>query len=101
MEKIDARKLPPEALECIRRQTFVLHRQGYSLLPYARTRFRMRSARWSCEYLNRDLKTSIRTVLLSRPAALFEKVRTCMEIIAAIPERVRSYFSHEYVRYAQ
>ena len=30
MEKIDARKLPPEALEHIRRQAFVLRKQGYT-----------------------------------------------------------------------
>ena len=34
-------------------------------------------------------------------AAHLEKARTCMERIAAMPDRVRSYFSHEYVRYAQ
>jgi len=30
MKKIDARKLPPEALEHIRRQAFVLRKQGYT-----------------------------------------------------------------------
>jgi hypothetical protein len=30
MEKIDARKLPPEALEHIRRQAFVLRKRGYT-----------------------------------------------------------------------
>ena len=30
MEKIDARKLPAEALEHIRRQAFVLRKQGYT-----------------------------------------------------------------------
>ena len=54
------------------------------------------------EYLNRDLKTSIRSGPIARTAAaLLEKARTCMERIAAMPDRVRSYFSHEYVRYAQ
>lgn len=30
MKKIDARKLPPEALKHIRRQAFVLRRQAYT-----------------------------------------------------------------------
>jgi hypothetical protein len=30
MEEIDARKLPSEALEHIRRQAFVLRQQGYT-----------------------------------------------------------------------
>ena len=54
------------------------------------------------EYLNRDLKTTIRSGPIARTAAaLLQKARTCMERIAAMPDRVRSYFSHEYVRYAQ
>ena len=54
------------------------------------------------EYLNRDLKTSIRSGPIAKTAtALLEKARACMMSIAAMPDRVRSYFSHEYVRYAQ
>lgn len=54
------------------------------------------------EYLNRDLKTSIRSGPIARTAtALRDKARLCMERIAAMPERVRSYFSHEHVQYAQ
>lgn len=54
------------------------------------------------EYLNRDLKTSIRSGPIAKTAtALLEKARACMMRIAAMPDRVRSYFSHEYVRYAQ
>ena len=54
------------------------------------------------KYLNRDLKTTIRSGPIARTsAALLEKARTCMERIATTPDRVRSYFSHEYVRYAQ
>lgn len=53
------------------------------------------------EYLNRDLKTTIRSGPIARTAAaLTEKARTAMARIAAMPERVRSYFRHEPVRYA-
>lgn len=53
------------------------------------------------EYLNRDLKTSIRSGPIARTAAaLREKARIFMERIASMPERVRSYFSHVHVRYA-
>lgn len=53
------------------------------------------------EYLNRDLKTTIRSGPIAKTAtALLEKARACMERIAAMPDRVRSYFKHEYVRYA-
>lgn len=54
------------------------------------------------EYLNRDLKTSIRSGPIARTAkALLEKTKDCMQRIAAMPERVRSYFNHQAVRYAQ
>ena len=53
------------------------------------------------EYLNRDLKTTIRSGPIATTAAALEKARMCMERIAAMPDRVRAYFSHEYVRYAQ
>jgi len=55
------------------------------------------------KYLNRDLKSPIRTGPIAKTAAaLLEAARTCMEQrIAAMPDRVRSYFSHEHVRYAQ
>ncbi len=54
------------------------------------------------EYLNRDLKTTIRSgPMANTAAALLEKARVYMERIAAMPDRVRSYFSHQYVRYAQ
>lgn len=54
------------------------------------------------EYLNRDLKTTLRSGPIARTAhALTEKAKRCMERIAALPERVRSYFKHEAVRYAQ
>lgn len=53
------------------------------------------------EYLNRDLKTAIRSGAISKTAtALLQKARAYMEHIAAMPDRVRSYFSHEHVRYA-
>lgn len=53
------------------------------------------------EYLNRDLKTTIRSGPIAKTAtALLEKARNCMERIAAMPDRVKSYFKHEYVRYA-
>ncbi len=54
------------------------------------------------EYLTRDLKTSIRSGPIARTAtALRERARICMERIAAMPKRVRSYFSHEHVQYAR
>ena len=54
------------------------------------------------EHLNRDLKTTIRSGPITKTtAALLGKARTRMERIAPMPDRVRSYFSHEYVRYAQ
>ncbi|THF60400.1 IS630 family transposase [Pseudothauera rhizosphaerae] len=54
------------------------------------------------EYLNRDLKTTLRSGPIARTAhALTEKAKRCMVRIAALPERVRSYFKHEAVRYAQ
>lgn len=54
------------------------------------------------EYLNRDLKTTIRSGSIAKTAAaLLEKARACMEHVAAMPDRMRSYFGHEYVRYAQ
>ena len=53
------------------------------------------------EYLNRDLKTTIRSGPIAKTAsALLEKAGTCMERTAAMPDRVRSYFKHEHVRYA-
>ena len=53
------------------------------------------------EYLNRDLKTTIRSGPIAKTAtALLEKARNCMKRIAAMPDRVKSYFKHEYVRYA-
>lgn len=42
-----------------------------------------------------------RNAIARTAAALLEKARTCMERIATMPDRVRSYFSHEHVRYAQ
>ncbi|ATE62493.1 IS630 family transposase [Thauera sinica] len=54
------------------------------------------------EYLNRDLKTTIRTGSIAKTAtALLEKARTCMERIAAMPDRVQAHFSHDYVWYAR
>ena len=54
------------------------------------------------EYLNRDLKTAIRSGPIAKNAtALLGKARACMERIAAMPDRVRAYFSHDYVRYAR
>lgn len=54
------------------------------------------------EYLNRDLKTTIRSGPIAKTAtALLKKARTRMERIAAMPDRVRSYFGHEYVKYAK
>lgn len=54
------------------------------------------------EYLNRDLKTTIRSGPIAKTAtALIDKARSCMERIATMPERVRAYFKHEHVRYAQ
>lgn len=53
------------------------------------------------EYLNRDLKTSLRSGPVARTAnALFEAARRTMERIAAMPDRIRSYFNHEAVQYA-
>jgi transposase len=53
------------------------------------------------EYLNRDLKTTLRQGPVAKTTkALAERARLAMEAIAAMPERVRSYFSHESVRYA-
>ncbi|MCB1887158.1 MAG: transposase, partial [Rhodocyclaceae bacterium] len=53
------------------------------------------------EYLNRDLKTAIRSGPIARTAtALIAKARNAMERIAAMPERVRSYFTHKAVSYA-
>ena len=53
------------------------------------------------EYLNRDLKTTLRSGAVARTsAALFESARQAMEKIATMPERIRSYFNHEAVRYA-
>ena len=53
------------------------------------------------EYLNRDLKTSIRSGPIAKTRkALTEMVVEYMERIAKMPERVRSYFRHEFVRYA-
>lgn len=54
------------------------------------------------EYLNRDLKTTLRSGPIACTAqALTEKAKRCMQRIAALPQRVRSYFTHEAVRYAQ
>ena len=54
------------------------------------------------EYLNRDLQTTIRSGPIAKTAtALIEKARSCMERIATMPERVRAYFKHEQIRYAQ
>lgn len=54
------------------------------------------------EYLNRELKTTIRSGPIAKTAtALRETARACMERIAAMPDRVRSYFKHEHVQYAQ
>jgi len=54
------------------------------------------------EYLNRDLKTSIRSGPVARTAtALRDRAQACMQRIAAMPDRIRAYFRHEHVRYAQ
>lgn len=53
------------------------------------------------EYLNRYLKTTIRSGPIAKTAAaLLEKARSCMKRIAAMSDRVRSYFKHEHVQYA-
>jgi transposase len=53
------------------------------------------------EYLNRDLKTTLRQGPIAKTAkALSERARLAMEAIAAMPERVRSYFNHPSVQYA-
>lgn len=53
------------------------------------------------EPLNRGLKTAIRSGAISQTAtALFQKANAYMEQIAAMPDRVRSYFNHEHARYA-
>jgi transposase len=54
------------------------------------------------EYLNRDLKTTLRSGPIARTAhAVTATARACMEMIASLPQRVRSYFRHQAVRYAQ
>lgn len=54
------------------------------------------------EYLNRDLKTTIRSGPIAKTAAaLLENTRACMERIAAMPDRVRAFFRHKHVRYAR
>jgi len=46
------------------------------------------------EYLNRDLKTTIRSGPIAKTAtALIERARSCMERIATMPERVRGISS--------
>lgn len=56
----------------------------------------------SGENVNRDLKTTTRSgPITSTIAALLDKARACLERIHAMPDRVRSYFIHEYVRRAQ
>jgi transposase len=50
------------------------------------------------EYLKREVKATIRSGPIAKTAAaLLKKARTCMERIAAMPGRVRSYFSHEHL----
>ena len=54
------------------------------------------------EYLNRDLKTTIRSgPSAKRATALIEKARPCMKRIARIPERIRPYFKIAQVLCAQ
>lgn len=53
------------------------------------------------EYLNRDLKTNLRSQEPKRDAqSLWRAVRKFLEFLQHTPERVRSYFSHAPVRYA-
>jgi transposase len=53
------------------------------------------------EYLNHDFKTALRLEPPSRDdAELLKKARTIMERIAALPERIRSYFQHPAAAYA-
>lgn len=53
------------------------------------------------EYLNRDLKTTLRSQEPKRSApALKSAARGFMEFLARTPERVRAYFNHSSVRYA-
>jgi transposase len=53
------------------------------------------------EYLNRDLKTMLRSSDRSEnQGELFKKAATFMESLKKMPERVISYFKHANVRYA-
>lgn len=53
------------------------------------------------EYLNHDFKTALRLEPPSREdSALLKKATTIMERIAALPERIRSYFKHPAAAYA-
>lgn len=53
------------------------------------------------EYLNRDLKTSLRSQEPKRTRhSLWSAARTFMEFLERTPERVRAYFTHPRVRYA-
>lgn len=53
------------------------------------------------EYLNRDLKTTLRSQEPKRTAHdLWTAARTFMEFLQRTPERVRAYFTHPSVRYA-
>lgn len=54
------------------------------------------------EYLNRDLKTELRTGSRSKTkSALLRKAQAFMERISSMPERVKSYFRFGPVSYAQ
>lgn len=53
------------------------------------------------EYLNHDFKTALRLEPPSRDdSALLEKAKVIMQRIAALPERIRSYFEHPAAAYA-
>ena len=53
------------------------------------------------EYLNRDLKTVLRSQEPKRTTHdLWSAARTFMEFLQRTPERVRAYFTHPSVRYA-
>lgn len=53
------------------------------------------------EYLNHDFKTALRLEPPSRDdSALLEKAKIIMQRIAALPERIRSYFEHPTAAYA-
>ena len=54
------------------------------------------------EYLNRDLKTVLRSQEPKRTAHdLWSAARAFMEFLQRTPERVRAYFTHPSVHYAR